>query len=81
MTTKQYKRNWQAVLQKIAEAIEKKFGRLRPFCIDQDKFEKDRMQYLTMISKGQHFSEQTGPSFVELVVHEELTKTFEGIFN
>ncbi|KAL1489168.1 hypothetical protein ABEB36_014107 [Hypothenemus hampei] len=75
--TKQYKRNWQIVLQKIAEATEKKFGRLRPFCIEQDKFEKDRMHYLTMISKGMHFSEQNGPNFVELVVHEELTKIYD----
>jgi len=77
--TKQFKRNWQTVLQKIAEAIEKKYGRLRPFCIDQDKFEKDRMFYLEKIMKGPHFSELNGHTFVELVVHDELTKTFDGI--
>ncbi|CAH1135194.1 unnamed protein product [Ceutorhynchus assimilis] len=76
-TTKQYKRNWQAALQKIAEAIEKKFGRLRPFCIEQAKFEQDRMHYLTKVIKGKHFCEQNGPNFVELVVHDELTKTFD----
>lgn len=75
--TKQFKRNWQTVLQKIAEAIEKKYGRLRPFCIDQDKFEKDRMFYLEKIMKGPHFSELNGHTFVELVVHDELTKTFD----
>ncbi|KAF7279319.1 hypothetical protein GWI33_007411 [Rhynchophorus ferrugineus] len=75
--TKQYKRNWQLVLHKIAEAIEKHFGRLKPFCIERDKFERDRMQYVAMISEGPHFSEQAGPSFVQLVVHEELTKTYD----
>ncbi|XP_048520055.1 uncharacterized protein CG7065 isoform X3 [Dendroctonus ponderosae] len=75
--TKQYKRNWQIVLQKIAEAIEKTFGRLKPFCIDQDKFKNERMFYLSKISKGPHFYEQPGKTFVELVVHEHLTKTFE----
>lgn len=76
--TKQYKRNWQAILQKIAEAIEKTFGRLRPFSIEQGKFEKDRLFFLSMISKGKHFSEQNGPTFLELVKHDELTKTFDG---
>nr|CAI5854494.1 unnamed protein product [Callosobruchus analis] len=61
MTTKQYKRNWQAALQKIGEGIEKKFGRLKPMPIDKDKFEKDRMVYLNKISKGKHFSEH-GPT-------------------
>lgn len=78
--TKQYKRNWQIVLQKIAEAIEKTFGRLKPFCIDQEKFKNERMYYLSKISKGPHFYEQPGKTFVELVVHEHLTKTFEGEF-
>lgn len=75
--TKQYKRNWQITLQKIAEGIEKKFGRLRPFPIDKDKFEKERMHYLAMIGKGKHFSELSGYTFEELIVHEELIKTFE----
>ncbi|XP_030764258.1 uncharacterized protein CG7065-like isoform X2 [Sitophilus oryzae] len=75
--TKQYKRNWQLILQKIAEAIEKKYGRLKPFAIDQDKFEKDRIHYLTIISRGKHFSEQMGYNFIELVVHDELTKNHD----
>lgn len=77
--TKQYKRNWQVTLQKIAEAIEKKFGRLKPYPIDKDKFEKERMHYLQMISKGKHFSEQSGWTFEELIVHDELTKSHGGI--
>ncbi|XP_018574975.1 uncharacterized protein CG7065 isoform X2 [Anoplophora glabripennis] len=73
--TKQYKRNWQITLQKIAEAIEKKFGRLKPYPIEKDKFEKERMHYLQQISKGKHFSEQSGWTFEELIVHDELTKS------
>nr|CAH7760324.1 unnamed protein product [Callosobruchus chinensis] len=72
--TKQYKRNWQAALQKIGEGIEKKFGRLKPMPIDKDKFEEDRMVYLNKISKGKHFSEQSGYTFEELIVRDELTK-------
>lgn len=75
--TKQYKRNWQTVLQKIAEAIEKKFGRMKPMPVDKDKFEKDRLHYLQMIAKGHHFSEQMGHTFEELVVHEELIKQYD----
>ncbi|KAG5898526.1 hypothetical protein JTB14_038478 [Gonioctena quinquepunctata] len=75
--TKQYKRNWQTTLQKIAEGIETKFGRLKPFPIEKDKFEKDRMYYLQIVGKGRHFSEQSGYTFEELIVHDELTKTHE----
>nr|CAH7760318.1 unnamed protein product [Callosobruchus chinensis] len=76
--TKQYKRNWQAALQKIGEGIEKKFGRLKPMPIDKDKFEEDRMVYLNKISKGKHFSEQSGYTFEELIVRDELTKVRDG---
>ncbi|KAJ8916865.1 hypothetical protein NQ315_005872 [Exocentrus adspersus] len=75
--TKQYKRNWQTTLQKVAEAIEKKFGRLKPYPIEKDKFEKERMHYLQIVSKGKHFSEHSGWTFEELIVHDELTKTYE----
>ncbi|CAH1993711.1 unnamed protein product [Acanthoscelides obtectus] len=75
--TKQYKRNWQAALQKIGEGIEKKFGRLKPMPIDKDKFEKDRMVYLNKISQGKHFSELSGYTFEELIVHDELTKNHD----
>ncbi|KAJ8946800.1 hypothetical protein NQ314_008784 [Rhamnusium bicolor] len=75
--TKQYKRNWQTTLQKVAEAIEKKFGRLKPYPIEKDKFEKERLHYLQMICRGRHFSENSGWTFEELIVHDELTKTYE----
>ncbi|KAJ8959104.1 hypothetical protein NQ318_022361 [Aromia moschata] len=75
-TTKQYKRNWQTTLQKIAEAVEKKFGRLKPYPIERDKFEKDRTHYSQLISKGRHFSETSGWTFEELIVHDELTKAY-----
>ncbi|XP_023015963.2 uncharacterized protein CG7065 isoform X1 [Leptinotarsa decemlineata] len=75
--TKQYKRNWQITLQKIAEGIEKKFGRLKPYPIEKDKFDKDRMHYLQIVVKGKHFSERSGYTFEELIVHDELTKSLE----
>ncbi|XP_056637316.1 uncharacterized protein CG7065-like isoform X1 [Diorhabda sublineata] len=75
--TKQYRRNWQTTLQKIAEGIEKKFGRLKPYPIEKDKFQKDRMHYLKIVGKGRHFSEMSGYTFEELVVHDELTKNVD----
>lgn len=78
--TKQYKRNWQSTLQKIAEAIERKFGRLKPVPVDQDNFEKNRMMYLEKIAKGKHFYESPSCTFEEVVKKEELTK-IEGEYN
>lgn len=75
---KQYKRNWQITLQKIAEGIEKKFGRLKPVPIEKDKFEKDKLHYFQTIAKGRHFSELSGYTFEELVVPDELKKVHEG---
>lgn len=75
---KQYKRNWQITLQKIAEGIEKKFGRLKPFPVDKDKFDNDKLHYFQLLGKGRHFSELSGYTFEELVVPEELTKVHEG---
>ncbi|XP_063916006.1 uncharacterized protein CG7065-like isoform X2 [Zophobas morio] len=75
--TKQYKRNWQIALHEIAEAIEKKFGRLKPLPVDADKYEKDPVHYLELIAKGRHFSELSGYTFEELVNKNELTKVHE----
>ncbi|RZC41383.1 hypothetical protein BDFB_002023 [Asbolus verrucosus] len=72
--TKQYKRNWQIALHEIAEAIEKKFGRLKPLPVEADKYEKDPVHYLEMIAKGRHFSELSGYTFEELINKDELTK-------
>ncbi|KAJ8916864.1 hypothetical protein NQ315_005871 [Exocentrus adspersus] len=75
--TKRYKRNWQNTLQKIAEAIEKKFGRLKPYSIEKDTFEKNKVHYLQIVADGEHFSQDTGVTFKELVVHTELVKPCE----
>lgn len=75
---KQFKRNFQITLQKIAEGIEKKFGRLRPYPIEKDKFENDKLHYFQLVAKGRHFSELSGYTFKELVVPDELTKAHEG---
>ncbi|KAK5641720.1 hypothetical protein RI129_010267 [Pyrocoelia pectoralis] len=72
--TKQYKRNWQFTMQKIAEAIENKFGRLKPHVVDHDTFETKRMHYQNLVASGLHFSERSGFTFEELVDVEQLTK-------
>ncbi|EFA08005.2 uncharacterized protein CG7065 homolog isoform X1 [Tribolium castaneum] len=75
--TKQYKRNWQIALHEIAEAIEKKFGRLKPLPVEADKYEKDPVHYLELIAKGRHFSELSGHTFEELVNKDELTRVHD----
>lgn len=77
--TKQYKRNWQIAVTKIAEAIEAKYGRLKPFPVEKDTFEEKKQHYWDLINNGQHFSEKQGPSFEELIDKEQLTKNLEGI--
>lgn len=76
--TKQYKRNWQIALHEIAEAIEKKFGRLKPMPVEADRYEKDPVQFLEAIAKGKHFSELSGYTFEEYINKNELTKAFDG---
>lgn len=78
--TKQYKRNWQSTVQKIAEAIEHKFGRLKPHVIDRETFDSKRSHYQTLVACGPHFSERSGITFEELVDREQLTKPIEGKF-
>lgn len=78
-STKTFKRNWQTALQKIAEAIEHRFGRLKPHPVELESFEKNRMLYLEKVVKGPHFYETAGCTFEELVDKNELTKTYEGI--
>ncbi|XP_031352794.1 uncharacterized protein CG7065-like isoform X3 [Photinus pyralis] len=72
--TKQYKRNWQFAVQKIAEAIEDKFGRLKPHVVDQDTFESKRLHYQNLVACGKHFNERSGYTFEELVDVQQLTK-------
>lgn len=76
--TKQYKRNWQIAVTKIAEAIEQKYGRLKPYPVDKETFEQKKDEYWDMINNGFHFSEKSGATFEELVDKAELTKTQEG---
>lgn len=75
---KVYKRNWQSGLQKICEAIESTFGRLKPMQVDSTKFNKDTMHYIGLVAKGKHFSELSGYTFDDVVTKEELTKVYDG---
>ncbi|KAK9882963.1 hypothetical protein WA026_001180 [Henosepilachna vigintioctopunctata] len=74
---KAFKRNWQSGLQKIAEAIENTFGRLKPMPVEAGKFDKDRMLYIEIVAKGKHFSELSGHTFENVVTKEDLTKVYE----
>lgn len=76
--TKMYKRNWQNAVQKIAEAIENRYGRLKPHPVEMETFEQKRLFYLEKVVKGQHFCEKIGVTFEELVDKNELTKSYEG---
>lgn len=77
-STKTYKRNWQTALQKIAEAIENRFGRLKPHPVEMETFEQNRMVYWEKVIHGPHFSEMSGCTFEELVDKNELTRSYEG---
>lgn len=76
--TKVYKRNWQTTLQKIAEAVENRFGRLKPHPVELETFEQNRLIYLDKVHKGPHYSEMNGCTFEEIVDKNELTRSYEG---
>ncbi|KAL3274421.1 hypothetical protein HHI36_015810 [Cryptolaemus montrouzieri] len=74
---KPFKRNWQTGLQRVVEAIENTFGRLKPMAVEASRFEKDRMHYIEIVAKGKHFNELSGHTFENVVTKEELTKIHE----
>ncbi|KAK9743961.1 hypothetical protein QE152_g8182 [Popillia japonica] len=75
--TKQYKRNWQNTMNKIAEAIEQKHGRLKPHPVEKEGFEEKKPSYWAQIFHGPHFSEKDGSTFENLVNRDEITKVYE----
>lgn len=77
--TKQYKRNWQNTMNKIAEAIEQKYGRLRPHPVEKEGFDEKKPMYWAQIFHGPHFSEKDGTTFEHLVNRDEITRIFDGI--
>lgn len=79
--TKQFKRNLQNTVNKLAEAIENKYGRLKPMVVEKDSFEQKRAQYWNTIQGGKHFSEKMGDSFTHLIVPEEITKISVGKYS
>ncbi|KAK4873888.1 hypothetical protein RN001_013248 [Aquatica leii] len=72
--TKQYKRNWQLAMQKIAEAIENKFGRLKPHVAEAETFTGKRMYFQNLVANGRHLSEKSGVTFEDLIDEKQLTK-------
>ncbi|KRT81020.1 hypothetical protein AMK59_6239 [Oryctes borbonicus] len=75
--TKQYKRNWQNTMNKIAEAIEQQFGRLKPHPVEKEGFEEKKPSYWAQIFHGPHFSEKEGVTFEHLVIRDEITRVYE----
>ncbi|KPJ17749.1 Uncharacterized protein CG7065 [Papilio machaon] len=62
------------VVNRLAQRIEDKYGRLKPVNIDKDEFDRDKEAIIQWIFKGYHFSEDLGHTFEE-VVDEELIKS------
>ena len=71
---KEYKANCQRVLSKIAEAIEHKYGRLKPHLADKEGFEENKRKYYECIFRGPHFSDKNGITFLEFIKPEQLTR-------
>lgn len=55
------------VLEEVSNAVEKHHGRLKPLILQDHQYKTDRSRFLQQIIGGRHFSEQFGPSFVNLV--------------
>ncbi|KAF5296408.1 hypothetical protein FQR65_LT01395 [Abscondita terminalis] len=71
--TKQYKRNWQSTMQKIAEAIEERFGRLKPHVLEAETFAEKRMHFQNLVAASRHISERSGVTFENLIDEKQLT--------
>lgn len=80
--TKTNKKDWQNTMQRVAEAIERQFGRLKPTACEKSKFdnEKERSSILEKIMKSKHFSEQGGYTFEEYIVLDRLSGEHQGKF-
>lgn len=60
------------IIQKICEAIENAYGRLAPSVYDSEEYDKNRMTCLQEIINDKHFSENNGPSFINVISPEEI---------
>lgn len=60
---------------KVAEAIEKMFGRLKPHVVEKESLEKKREYYQNLVANGIHFNEKPNCTFEDLIDKDELTKT------
>lgn len=81
-SNKEYKKVVPIVVQNVVEAIETKYGRLTPFAVDKDEFEGNKGKYYQEARNEKHFTEKTGPMFLNLVnktIFEDLRKKQQGI--
>ncbi|XP_068628414.1 uncharacterized protein CG7065-like isoform X2 [Battus philenor] len=58
------------IVNRLAQLIEHKYGRLKPTNIDKEEYEKNKESIFQWIFKGYHFSEQLGLTFDEFVDDE-----------
>lgn len=60
------------VLEEVSMAVEKHHGRLQPLIVLDHQYKGDRSRYLQQILSGRHFSENSGPSFINLVDKKKM---------
>ncbi|CAG4963809.1 unnamed protein product [Parnassius apollo] len=62
-----YRDGVHTVVNRLAQRIDDKYGRLKPANIEKEEFEKEKERITQWIFKGVHFSEQDGNTFEEIV--------------
>ncbi|XP_035429650.2 uncharacterized protein CG7065 isoform X5 [Spodoptera frugiperda] len=55
------------IMNRLAQRIEDKYGRMRPVNIEKEEYEKNKEQIHQWVFQGHHFSEKDGPAFTEVV--------------
>ncbi|XP_022820122.1 uncharacterized protein CG7065-like isoform X2 [Spodoptera litura] len=62
-----YRVGVQLIMNRLAQLIEDKYGRMRPVNIEKEEYEKNKEQIHQWVFQGHHFSEKDGPAFTEVV--------------
>ncbi|KAJ0181364.1 hypothetical protein K1T71_003449 [Dendrolimus kikuchii] len=62
-----YREGVRVIMNRLAQRIEDKYGRMKPLCIEKAEYEKEKDCIRKWISRGFHFSDQRGSTFEEVV--------------
>ncbi|CAK1600146.1 unnamed protein product [Parnassius mnemosyne] len=62
-----YRDGVHTVVNRLAQRIDDKYGRLKPANIEKEEFEKEKERITQWIFKGFHYSEECGNTFEEIV--------------